>query len=92
MIFFRRVHNGKGMIIRTSGLTASCNAYTGDYNELVYLRARYYAPSSGRFMTKDTWLGDQNKPLSLNRWNYTQSNPINFTDPSGYLSTYSIAL
>jgi hypothetical protein len=50
----------------------------------VYLRARFYAPSMGRFLTRDTWAGDYDIPLSLNRWNYVLSNPINFTDPSGH--------
>lgn len=30
-----------------------------------------------------TWAGDYNRPLSLNRWNYVEGNPVNFTDPSG---------
>jgi len=58
--------------------------YTGDYNELLYLRARYYSPDSGRFLTKDSWLGDYNMPMSLNLWNYVQSNPVNYTDPTGH--------
>jgi RHS repeat-associated protein len=57
--------------------------YTGDYNELVYLRARMYAPGVGRFLTRDTWGGDYNRPLSLNRWKYVEGNPVNRTDPSG---------
>jgi hypothetical protein len=35
-------------------------------------------------MNRDTWSGDVNNPHSLNRWNYTHSNPINYTDPSGH--------
>lgn len=37
----------------------------------------------GRFLTRDTWAGNYNRPLSLNRWNYTEGNPVNYTDPSG---------
>jgi len=62
------------------------NEYTGDYNELVYLRARYYAPRVARFLTKDTWEGDSQNPPTLNFWNYTSSNPVNYTDPSGNTS------
>jgi hypothetical protein len=51
---------------------------------LLYLRARYYSPADGRFQSRDTWSGDVNRPLSLNRWVYTQSNPINFVDPTGF--------
>jgi hypothetical protein len=51
---------------------------------LVYLRARFYAPGMGRFLTKDTWSGDDQNPLTFNAWNYTSSNPINYLDPSGH--------
>ena len=37
----------------------------------------------GRFLTRDTWAGNYNRPSSLNRWNYTEGNPVNYTDPSG---------
>jgi len=36
-----------------------------------------------RFLTRDTWGGNENNPLSFNRWNYTKANPINYVDPSG---------
>jgi hypothetical protein len=42
-----------------------------------------YSPETGRFTSKDSWLGDYNRPLSLNRWNYTKSNPVNYRDPLG---------
>jgi len=38
----------------------------------------------GRFLTRDTWSGDVNSPISLNQWTYAQDNPILYTDPSGY--------
>ena len=40
----------------------------------------------GRFLTKDTWDGNYQDPLTLNSWNYTSSNPINYSDPSGNTS------
>ena len=42
-----------------------------------------YNPAMGRFMSRDTWEGDYNRPLSLNHWMYVEGNPINRTDPSG---------
>jgi len=51
---------------------------------LVYLRARYYAPGMGRFITKDAWLGDYNRPLSLNHWMYGYGNPVKYIDPTGH--------
>jgi RHS repeat-associated protein len=57
-----------------------------DGNGLIYLRARYYEPEIGRFISKDVWLGDSNNPLSLNSWLYAYSNPIRYYDPSGFIS------
>ena len=57
--------------------------YFDTYIKLNYLRSRWYDPASGRFNTKDSWQGDYNRPLSLNRWMYVEGDPINATDPSG---------
>ncbi|MBP7693003.1 MAG: hypothetical protein KA764_13860, partial [Anaerolineales bacterium] len=50
----------------------------------MYLRARYYSTAAGRFVSKDTWRGNYTKPLSLNAWNYSNSDPLNRVDPSGH--------
>jgi hypothetical protein len=44
-----------------------------------------YSPVTGRFTSKDSWLGDYNRPLSLNYWNYVEGNPVNYVDPTGYI-------
>jgi hypothetical protein len=46
-----------------------------------------YAPGMGRFLTRDTWGGDANRPLSFNRWGYVEGNPIIYADPSGNVTT-----
>jgi RHS repeat-associated protein len=51
--------------------------------ELLYLRARYYQPEVGRFVTKDPWTGDVWRPGTLNRYVYATNNPVNRIDPSG---------
>ena len=56
--------------------------------ELQYLRARYYDVERGNFLTEDTYLGDISAPLTLNRYNYVVSNPLNYIDPSGFVSEY----
>jgi RHS repeat-associated protein len=79
------------VLIRNFGLRGACSCaseYTGDYNELIYLRSRIYSPETGRFTTKDSWQGNSSRPLSLNRWMYVEGNPVNLTDPSGHFPTY----
>lgn len=51
--------------------------------ELQYLRARWYDPGIGRFITKDTFEGDLNDPLSLNLYTYVINNPLKYIDPTG---------
>lgn len=58
----------------------SYNPNTG----LEFLRARYYNAKQGRFFQEDTYLGDIIDPLTLNRYNYVKSSPLNYTDPSGH--------
>ena len=50
---------------------------------LLYLRARYYQPEVGRFITKDPWVGDIWEPGTLNRYAYARNGPVNSTDPNG---------
>lgn len=76
-----------GEVLGSVGSGISNYGFTGEMTDstgLIYLRARYYAPAYGRFLTRDTWAGDYNRPLSLNRWNYVEANPINLVDPSGH--------
>lgn len=62
--------------------------YTGQQydsaTDLYSLRARYYDPSDGRFLKRDTWAFNFKKPVELNRYLYTANNPINLVDPSGF--------
>jgi RHS repeat-associated protein len=50
---------------------------------LIYLRARYYEPETGRFISKDPFTGFASVPSSLNRYTYVKNNPVLYTDPSG---------
>jgi len=51
--------------------------------ELLYLRARYYQPDTGRFITKDPWPGYVWQPGTLNGYVYVTDNPANYVDPAG---------
>ena len=62
--------------------------YCGEYYDAetgtIYLRARYYNPSTGRFISRDSFVGENEDPLSLNRYTYCHNNPIVGYDPSGH--------
>lgn len=56
------------------------NAQTEDeLTWLYYLRARYYAPNIGRFTQEDVIYND-----GLNLYAYCNSNPVMYSDPSGF--------
>lgn len=63
--------------------------YSGEYFDketgTIYLRARYYNPGIGRFMSEDSVPGTDNNPLSLNLYTYCGNNPVYFSDPSGHI-------
>ncbi len=53
-------------------------------SDLYYYRARYYNPSSGRFVSEDPI--DYNSQ-DMNLYRYVNNNSINFFDPSGNVAT-----
>ena len=61
----------------------NAESYNGN-TEHQYLRARYYDTNTADFLTEDSYLGKLKDPLTLNRYNYVKSNPLNYIDPSGH--------
>jgi RHS repeat-associated protein len=50
---------------------------------LQYLRARYYDPSTGRFLSRDPLVGQLGLPQTQNRYPYVMGNPVSRLDPLG---------
>jgi RHS repeat-associated protein len=50
---------------------------------LIYLRARYYDPAVGRFVSKDVWPGSPGSNQTQHRYTYGNNNPVLYTDPLG---------
>ncbi len=48
------------------------------------MKARYYDPDLGRFLTADSIVQAPFDPQTLNRFAYVRNNPIKYTDPSGH--------
>ena len=64
--------------------------YTGGiYDQttgLYYLNARYYDPEEGRFLTEDTYRGENDQPDTQHLYVYCANNPVNYVDPSGHFA------
>lgn len=76
-----------GNLVNQTGTVENPYTYAGyrydKETRLYYLQSRYYNPETGRFLTRDTFEGFEEEPLSLNKYIYTQNNPINNIDPDG---------
>ncbi len=60
-----------------------CGEYYDKETEEVYLRARYYEPGVGRFITRDTYTGESDEPLSLHLYTYCANDGVNYVDCDG---------
>jgi RHS repeat-associated protein len=63
--------------------------YTGkreDITGLYYFGARYYDPTTGRFITRDKVFGKLTDPQSQNRYVYCRNNPNKYIDPDGKIT------
>ncbi len=71
----------------TSSITL--RGYTGheqmDEVGLVHMGGRIYDPILGRFLQADPMIQAPQNIQSLNRYSYVMNNPLNKTDPSGYI-------
>jgi hypothetical protein len=56
------------------------------------MRARYYDPSTGRFISKDPIEGMLSNPQSQNGYSYAHDDPINLSDPSGRFIPLALVL
>ena len=56
-----------------------------------YLRARYMDPKAARFTQQDSFAGRARRPETLNKYDYANSNPILYCDPSGHEGLFSLS-
>lgn len=80
--------NPFGEPLPATGLDNTAYGFAGEWTDttgLQYLRARYYTPDQGRFLSRDTWAGDYTRPTSLRRYTYVENNPVLYTDPTGHI-------
>jgi RHS repeat-associated protein len=69
------------------GTTPNNYLYRGEQYDsdlgLYYLRARYYNPLTGRFMSRDPLDGQAADPKALHKYLYADGDPTDLVDPSG---------
>jgi RHS repeat-associated protein len=72
-----------------TGSTPNNYLYRGEQYDsdlgLYYLRARYYNPATGRFLSRDPEEGNRFDPRTLHKYLYVGGNPVNRIDPRGRL-------
>jgi len=87
---------GYGAQVSASGSTPNDYLYSGEqYDpaaELYYLRARYYDPDTGRFISRDPLAGDPQDPLTLHPYLFAHDDPVNGLDPTGQFTLIGISI
>jgi RHS repeat-associated protein len=77
-----------GNTVAQTGSTVNEFQYRGEQYDaslqMYYLRARWYRPLVGRFLTRDTYEGRPSDPSSLHQYAYTNADPVNGADPRGH--------
>jgi RHS repeat-associated protein len=68
---------------------ATNRGFTGhemlDGLDVVHMNGRIYDSRLARFLQPDPFVQEPNNPQNFNRYTYVWNNPLNATDPSGYL-------
>jgi RHS repeat-associated protein len=82
-------YDAYGNSFTKSGTTPNNYLYRGEQFDsdlgLYYLRARYYNPLTGRFLSRDPENGKARDAKTLHKYLYAGGDPINASDPSGRL-------
>jgi RHS repeat-associated protein len=84
-----------GIRYQDGGTGSTTLGFTGERrggDGTIYLRARTYQPTIGRFLQRDSFAGFPERSQSLNRYAYAENNPINWADPSGHAVPLAAAL
>ena len=55
-----------------------------DASGLLYMNARYYNPTTARFLSQDTYTGSASVPWTQHLYAYCNNNPVNMVDPTGH--------
>jgi len=77
------------------GVSNNTRRFTGETQDptgLYYLRARWYDPGTGRFLTRDPFPGLAALPQTQHPYVYVGNNPVNLVDPGGEIAPILVAV
>ncbi|PDV97132.1 DUF6531 domain-containing protein [Candidatus Chloroploca asiatica] len=81
------IYDAFGGVRTQTGGAGNAYTFTGEQADpeagMVFLRARYYDPEVGRFLSRDVYPASVYVPASLSRYIYVQNNPLRYIDPLG---------
>jgi RHS repeat-associated protein len=84
-----------GNTINHTGTTPNKYLYRAEQYDsdlgLYYLRARYYNPVTGRFLSRDPEAGNAFDPKTLHKYLYAGGDPVNAVDPTGRAALFQTA-
>jgi len=87
-IIFQGYYPWGGIRTGTSNALPTDNTFTDQKTiesiGLMFYNARYYDSSLSRWVQPDTVIPDIYNPLDLDRYSYTNNNPVNGNDPTGH--------
>jgi RHS repeat-associated protein len=82
-----------GNVVNSTGPTPNNYLYRGEQYDpdlgLYYLRARYFNPVTGRFLTRDPAKDQPLLPRTLHKYLYAAADPVNVKDPTGRTGEYA---
>jgi RHS repeat-associated protein len=85
-----------GTLIEQTGTTSNHYLYAGEQFDsdlgFYYNRARYLNVETGRFISFDTYEGNNQDPISLHKYLYANADGVNRIDPSGNISLIDIQI
>ena len=85
-----------GNLLERSGTIPCDYGLHGEYADpatnLVYLRARWYEPATGRFVAMDAFEGLRERPGTLNKYVGFDNNPANIIDPLGRYGIIDVSI